>query len=148
MEVILKQDIDKLGGKDELVTVRPGYARNYLIPQGMAIAATPSARKVHEENQRQRAHKLERVLNDAKELAAKLEGLTLSIGAKAGENGKIFGSVNTVQISEALAKAGFEIERKQILIQEDTIKELGDYEARIKLHREITPIVKFTVVGE
>lgn len=148
MEVILKQDIDKLGGKDELVTVRPGYARNYLIPKGMAIAATPSARKVHEENQRQRAHKLERVLNAAKELATKLEGLTLSIGAKAGENGKIFGSVNTVQISEALAKSGFEVERKQILIQEDTIKELGDYEARIKLHKDVVPVVKFTVVGE
>lgn len=148
MEVILKQDIDKLGGKDELVTVRPGFARNYLIPQGMAIVATPSARKVHEENQRQRAHKLERVLNDAKELASTLEGTTLSIGAKAGENGKIFGSVNTIQIAEALAKVGFEIDRKQIHIQEDTIKELGDYEARIKLHKEVTPTVKFTVVGE
>lgn len=148
MEVILKQDIDKLGSKDDIVKVRPGYARNYLIPQGLANLATPSAMKVHAENQRQRAHKEERVLHEAQALAAKLEGSTLSIGAKAGENGKIFGSVNSIQIAEALAKAGFEIDRKHISLDEDSIKQLGDYEARVKLHKKIIATVKFTVVGE
>ena len=148
MEVILKQDIDKLGSKDDIVKVRPGYARNYLIPQGMATLATPSARKVHAENQRQRAHKEERLLSESQALAAKLEGTSLNIGAKAGENGKIFGSVNTIQISEALTKAGFEIDRKQISLDEDSIKELGEYEARVKLHKKVIATVKFTVVGE
>jgi large subunit ribosomal protein L9 len=148
MEVILKQDIDKLGSKDDLVKVKPGYARNYLIPQGLAIAATPSAIKVHAENQRQRTHKLERIISEAKDLATKLEGITLSIGAKAGENGKIFGSVNTIQIADAIAKAGYEIDRKQINIQEESIKELGAYEATVKLYKNITATVKFNVVGE
>lgn len=148
MEVILKQEIDKLGSKDDIVKVRPGYARNYLIPQGLAILATDSARKVHAENLRQRSHKEERILNEAQELAAKLEGLTLSIGAKAGENGKIFGSVNNIQIADALSKAGFDLDRKQIGLDADAIKELGDYEARVKLHKKVIATVKFTVVGE
>jgi large subunit ribosomal protein L9 len=148
MEVILKQDIDKLGSKDDVVNVRPGYARNYLIPQGFAVMATSSALKVHAENQRQRAHKIERMMNDAKELAAKLEKITLSIGAKAGENGKIFGSVNTIQIAEALAKAGHEIDRKFVMIEEDTIKQLGEYEARVKVYKNVIATVKFVVVGE
>ncbi len=148
MEVILKQDIDKLGSADDVVKVRPGFARNYLIPQGFAIAATPTALKVHAENQRQRAHKQERIVGEATELRDKLEGTALSIGAKAGENGKIFGSVNTIQIAEALGKAGFEIDRKQINIEEDAIKQLGDYEAKVKLYKQIVATVKFTVVGE
>jgi large subunit ribosomal protein L9 len=148
MEVILKQDIDKLGSTDDIVKVRPGYARNFLIPQGMAVLATPSARKVHAENQRQRAHKQERILNEAQETLAKLEALTLTIGAKAGEHGKIFGSVNTIQIAEALAKAGYEIDRKHVSIEEDAVKQLGDYEAKVKLHKKVVANVKFTVVGE
>lgn len=148
MEIILKEDIDKLGSKDDIVVVKPGFARNFLIPGGMAIAATESAKKVHAENQRQRAHKQEKILNEAQELATKLEALNLSIGAKAGENGKIFGSVNTIQIAEALAKAGFEVDRKQIKIADDNIKELGSYEATIKLHKNVTPSIKFDVVGE
>ena len=148
MQVILTQDIDKLGSKDDVVTVRPGYARNYLIPQNMAVQATPSALKVHAENQRQRAHKLERAMNEAQELAAKLEKVSLRIGAKAGENGKIFGSVNTIQIAEALAKEGFEIDRKNISLQEDSIKELGQYEATIKVYKTVKPLVKFEVVAE
>lgn len=148
MEVILTQDIEKLGSKDDIVNVRPGFARNFLIPQSMAVMATPSAKKVHAENQRQRAHKEERIVNEAQELATKLESVNLRIGAKAGENGKIFGSVNTIQIAEALAKAGFEIDRKNIAIQGDSIKELGNYEATVKLHKKIKPIVKFEVVGE
>lgn len=148
MEIILKEDIDKLGSKDDIVVVRPGYARNFLIPGGMAIAATTSAKKIHAENVRQRAHKQEKILNEAQELAAKIEKLTLSIGAKAGENGKIFGSVNTIQIAEALAKEGFEIDRKQIKMADENIKELGSYEATVKLHKNVAPTVKFEVVGE
>ena len=148
MEIILKEDIDKLGSKDDIVVVRPGFARNYLIPGGLAIAATVSEKKIHAENQRQRAHKQEKILSEAQNLATKLEGLTLSIGAKAGENGKIFGSVNTIQLAEALAKAGFEIDRKQIKMADDNIKELGSYEATVKLHKNVAPTVKFDVVGE
>lgn len=148
MEVILKQDIENLGHKDDIVVVRPGYARNFLIPQGMAVSATPSAKKVRDENMRQRAHKEAKVLDAAQAIADKLADVSLSIGAKAGESGKIFGSVNTIQIAEALAKAGFNIERKSIRVQEDSIKQLGSYEAEVVLHRDIVQKVKFNVVGE
>lgn len=148
MEIILKENIDKLGEANEIVNVKPGYARNYLIPNGMAIAATPSQKKVLAETLRQRAHKLAKVLDEANVIAGKLAKVALKIGAKAGENGKIFGSVNTIQISEALAKAGFEIDRKDITIAEDSIKELGEYEATVKLHKEVIQAVKFEVVGE
>lgn len=148
MEIILTQDIDNLGGKNEIVSVKPGYARNYLIPQGMAVVATASAKKMHEENVRQRAHKEAKILEEAEGLAAKLEKASIKIGAKAGENGKIFGSVNTIQISEALQAAGFEIDRKNIKINNDHIKELGEYEADVKIHRKVTQTIKFEVVGE
>lgn len=148
MEVILKQDVDKLGYKDELVVVKPGYARNYLIPQGIAVQATPSMKKMHEETIRQRAHKQAKVLEQAQAVADKLNALTLKIGAKAGENGKIFGSVNSIQIAEALQAAGHNIERKQIALADDAIKELGEYEAQIRIHKEVSASVKFEVVGE
>ena len=148
MEVILKQFIDKLGDIDEIVDVKPGYARNYLIPRGYAVVASPSQKKMHAETLRQRAHKQAKVLEEAQGIATKLAGLTLKIGAKAGENGKIFGSVNTIQISEALAKSGFEIDRKHISIAEDSIKNLGEYEASVRLHKEVIQQVKFEVVGE
>ena len=148
MEVILKQDIDKLGHSGDIVNVRPGYARNFLIPQGMAVSATPSAKKMREETMRQRAHKEAKVLEEAQAFAAKLAGVKLSIGAKAGESGKIFGSVNTIQIAEALSAKGFNVERKNIRIQEDHIKQLGSYEAEIVLHREVKQKVEFEVVGE
>jgi len=148
MEVILKQDIDNLGHTGDIVTVRPGYARNFLIPQGMAVTATPSAKKMREETMRQRAHKEAKVLEEAQALASKLAGVKLSIGAKAGESGKIFGSVNTIQIAEALTAAGFNIERKNIRIQEDAIKQLGAYEAEIVIHRQVKQKVAFEVVGE
>ncbi|MGC6532976.1 MAG: 50S ribosomal protein L9 [Flavobacteriales bacterium] len=148
MEVILKQDIEKLGYTGDIVTVRPGYARNFLIPQGMAVTATPSAKKMREETMRQRAHKEAKILEEAQALASKLAGVKLSIGAKAGESGKIFGSVNTIQIAEALTAAGFNIERKNIRIQEDAIKQLGAYEAEIVIHREVKQKVAFEVVGE
>lgn len=148
MEVILKTDVAKLGHKDEIIEVKPGYGRNYLIPQGIAILATPSAKKVLAENMKQRAHKLEKIKHDAVELAAKMEGLKLTIGAKASTTGKIFGSVNTIQIAEALKGAGFEIDRKIILIKDEAIKELGSYTATIKLHREVKVDIAFDVVAE
>ncbi len=148
MEVILKTDVAKLGHKDDIITVKPGYARNYLIPNGIAIVATESARKVLAENLKQRAHKLEKLKQDAVELAAKIDGLNLTIGAKASSTGKIFGSVNTIQISEALKAAGFDIDRKIILIKDESIKELGKYTATIKLHREVKVDITFDVVAE
>lgn len=148
MEIILKEDVEKVGYKNEVVTVRPGFARNYLIPQGLAVVASPSAKKMLEETQRQRAHKEEKILDEAQALGEKLASLKLKIGAKAGENGKIFGSVNTIQIAEALAKQGFDIERKNITIQGDSIKELGEYTANVKIHKNVAQDVSFEVVGE
>lgn len=148
MEVILKTNIEKLGAKDEVVKVRPGYARNYLIPRGYAVSATESARKMLAENLKQRAHKETKILADAQALAEKLNGLELKIGTKASDTGKIFGSVNTIQISEALGKAGHTIDRKSISLSDDNIKTLGSYEARIKLHKEVSATVKFEVVAE
>jgi large subunit ribosomal protein L9 len=148
MEVILKSNIEKLGAKDEVVKVKAGYARNFLIPRGYAIAATDSTRKMLSENLKQRAHKESRILGDAQAIADKLGALELKIGTKASETGKIFGSVNTIQIAEALAKAGFPIDRKSISISDEHIKMLGNYEAKVKLHKEISAVVKFEVVAE
>ncbi|WP_075590791.1 50S ribosomal protein L9 [Labilibacter marinus] len=147
MEVILKDDIASLGHKNEVIQVKAGYGRNYLIPQGLAILATPSAIKVHEENMRQRAHKEEKIKNDALEVAQKLEGLSLTLGAKTSTTGKIFGSVNTIQIAEALGKEGYTVERKYISLKGD-VKEIGKYVATIKLHREVKVEVNFEVVAE
>lgn len=148
MEVILKEDVAHLGHKDDIVVVKNGYGRNYLIPQGLAVLATESARKVHAENLKQKAHKQEKIKQDAAELAAKLEGKSLTIGAKASATGKIFGSVNTIQIAEALEKEGFSIDRKTIVIKDDSVKELGKYTATIKLHREVKVDIEFEVVAE
>ena len=148
MEVILKSNIERLGAKDEVVNVKPGYARNYLIPRGYAIAATESARKMLAENLKQRAHKETKILADAQVLAEKLSALTLSIATKASDTGKIFGSINTIQLSEAFAKEGHNIDRKSISLVEEHIKMLGAYEAKVKLHKEVTATVKFEVVNE
>jgi large subunit ribosomal protein L9 len=148
MEVILKSNIEKLGAKDEVVNVKPGYARNYLIPRGYAIAATESAKKMLTENLKQRAHKETKILAEAQEMAEKLAALEVKIGTKASDTGKIFGSVNTIQLSEALAKAGYNIDRKSISISDEHIKSLGAYEAKIKLHKEVSAVVKFEVVAE
>ncbi len=148
MQVILKTDVAKLGHKDDIIEVKPGYGRNYLIPKGIAILATESAKKVLAEDLKQRAHKLAKIKQDAEELAAKMEGLKLTIGAKASSTGKIFGSVNTIQIAEALKAAGFDIDRKIILIKDENIKELGSYNATIKLHREVKVDIAFDVVAE
>ena len=147
MQVILKENIFNLGFKDEVVTVKPGYGRNYLIPQGKAIMATPSAIKMLEENLRQRAHKLEKIKADAQEVAAKLEGVSLTIGAKASATGKIFGSVTNIQVSEELAKQGIEVDRKSIHIK-DQVKELGSYKAIARLHKEVSVEIPFEVVAE
>ena len=147
MQVILKEDVINLGYKDDVVTVKSGYGRNYLIPQGKAVIATPSALKVLAENMKQRAHKLAKIKADAVERAAKLEGVSLTIGAKASTTGKIFGSVNNIQIAESLANAGFEIDRKIIYIKE-AIKEVGSYKAVLKLHKEVNVEIPFEVVAE
>ena len=147
MEVILKQDIKKLGEKDDVVTVKPGYGRNYLIPQGFAELATGSAKKVLAENIRQAQFKQDKIKNDATALAGKLEGVKLTIGAKAGDTGKIFGSVNSIQIADALKKQGFDVDRRRITFEEDP-KVLGDYVANLNLHKEVKVQVPFEVVAE
>jgi large subunit ribosomal protein L9 len=148
MEIILKQDVEKLGFKDDLVKVKPGYARNFLIPKGMAIMATPSQKKILAENLKQRAHKEAKVKDEAVKLAQTLSNFTLKIGAKAGENGKIFGSVNTIQLADALEAAGYAVDRKRITIKNEPIKEVGTYQAEIVLHKEIVQTINFEVVGE
>ncbi|MBO7506955.1 MAG: 50S ribosomal protein L9 [Paludibacteraceae bacterium] len=147
MEIILLQDVQNLGYKDDVVKVKNGYGRNYLIPQGKAILATPSAKKQLEENLKQRAHKLAKIKADAEALAAKLNGVSLQIGAKTSATGTIFGSVNNIQIAEALAKQGFDVDRKIIFIN-DNVKELGSYKATVKLHKEVSAEINFEVVAE
>ena len=147
MQVILKEDVANLGYKDDIVTVKNGYGRNYLIPTGKAVIASESARKVLAENLKQRAHKLAKIKADAEELAAKLNGLVLTIGAKTSATGTIFGSVNNIQVAEELSKQGFDIDRKTIVIK-DAIKEVGSYSAVIKLHRVVSAEIKLEVVAE
>lgn len=148
MEIILLQDVANLGSKDDIVVVKNGYARNYLIPQKFAITATESAKKVLAENIKQRAHKEAKIKADAEAMAKKMEGIKLTVGAKTSSTGKIFGSVNTIQIAEALVAKGFEIERKNIIMKEDQIKEIGTYTAEVKLHRDVKVAIEFEVVSE
>jgi len=148
MEVILKQDIKGLGYKDDKVTVANGYGRNFLLPKGMATLATESAKKMHAEILKQRAFKEDKLRKEATANAEKLSGVSIKVGAKAGENGKIFGSVTTIQIAEALQKAGYAVERKNIEITEDTIKQLGTYTAKVRLYKDLAANVSFEVVAE
>ena len=148
MDIILKEDIPSLGHKDDIITVKDGYARNYLIPKGLAINATPSVKKMHEEILRQRAHKEEQVKVEAEALAEKMKDLKLTIGAKTSTKGKIFGSVNTIQLSESLKEEGFEIDRKNITIKEELIKEVGSYTANVKLHKEVMVEIPFEIIAE
>jgi large subunit ribosomal protein L9 len=148
MEIILIQDVNKLGQKDDLVNVKAGYGRNFLIPRGYAIAATPSAKKMHTENMRQRAHKEEKIKIAAQEMAGRLAGVKIIVGAKTSSSGKIFGSVNTIQIAESLKEKGFDIDRKNITLPEDQIKEIGNYKAVIKLHRDVKVEIEFEIQGE
>ncbi len=147
MKIILKEDVSGLGYKDDVVEVKNGYGRNYLIPTGKAVIATESALKVLAEDQRQRAHKLAKIKADAEELAAKLKDVKLTIGAKTSATGTIFGSVNNIQIAEALEKLGFNVDRKIIDIKE-SVKEVGNYTATIKLHKEVSVEIPFEVVAE
>jgi large subunit ribosomal protein L9 len=148
MEVILKKNVDKLGYANEVVTVKPGYGRNFLIPQGYAILATASAKKAHDEVMRQKSHKESKMLAEAQAVAAKLADVSVSIATKAGENGKIFGSVNTVQLAEALRGAGFDIDRKSLKIKDEPIRELGSFEAEANLYKGVKQSFKFEVVSE
>ena len=149
MEIILKQDIPGLGFTNDLITVKNGYARNYLIPQGMAIMATESSKKVREEDLKQKAFKAEKEQKEAEDFAKKLENLSVNIGAKAGTSGKIFGSVNALQIADAIKEQhGIEVDRKKILVKGENVKELGSYTAKVVLHKEVTVEINFEVVAE
>ena len=148
MEIILKQDVNNLGSKGDIVNVKDGYARNFLIPKKLATMATVSAKKVLAEDIKQRAHKEAKIKAEAEKVAASMNGIKLTIGAKTSSTGKIFGSVNTIQIAEALHAQGFEVERKNIRLQEEQIKEVGTYQAKVKLHKDIHVEVEFDVVSE
>mgnify|MGYP000555150884 CR=1 FL=1 len=147
MQVILKEDVINLGYKDDIVTVKDGYGRNFLIPTGKAVIASESAKKVLAENLKQRAHKLAKIKEDAQALAAKLEGVSLTIATKVSSTGTIFGSVGNIQIAEELAKLGHNIDRK-IIVVKDAVKEVGNYKAIVKLHKEVSVEIPFEVVAE
>ncbi|HAS36796.1 MAG TPA: 50S ribosomal protein L9 [Flavobacteriales bacterium] len=148
MEIILREDVENLGLKDDLVTVKNGYGRNFLIPKGKAVIATSSAKKVREENIRQKAHKEAKARDEATINLEALQGMKISVGAKAGEGGKIFGSVNTIQLAEAMKTLGYTIDRKHIKLKNDPIKEVGSYEAEIRLHRDVKGTINFDIVAE
>ena len=146
MEIILKKDVANLGHADDIVNVKTGYAVNYLIPQGFAIMATASAKKVHAENLRQRAHKIAKFVGDAEALAAKLAETTVQVAVKVSESGKIYGSVTAAQLAEALAAVGIEVDKKDITVE--AAKELGTYEATVKCYRDIKGTFKYEIVAE
>ena len=147
MEIILKKDVANLGHADDIVNVKTGYAVNYLIPQGYAIMATPSAKKMHEETLRQRVHKIAKLVADAEALAAKLAETTVKVAAKVSETGKIYGSVTTAQLAEALVAAGLEVDKKDITIAEPA-QELGVFEATVKCYKDVKGTFKYEVVAE
>ncbi len=148
MQIILKQDVDNLGYKNDVVNVRDGYARNFLIPRGAAVVASESNLKMVKENMKQQAHKAEKVLAEAKALAEQIQGTTVDVPAKVGDSGKIFGSINTVVLAEALKKAGYNVERKTLHILDDSIKTTGTYKATAQLHKEVKIEFNFNVVAE
>ena len=148
MEVILKKNVNKLGYANEIVKVKPGYGRNFLIPQGYAVLATASAKKAHGEILKQKSHKETKLQEEAQELANKMASLELSIQTKAGDNGKIFGSINTIQLAAALKKEGYEVDRKSLKIKDEPIKELGTYEAEVNLYKGVQQTISFKVVEE
>jgi len=145
MELILKQDVQNLGFKDDVVTVKNGYGRNYLIPQGFATLATPSAKKVLAENLKQKAHKEAKIVNDAKELAEKLKALEIKITAKAGGE-KLFGSISNIDIAAALENAGHNVDRK--FITSGIVKRIGKYSASVRLHRDVIVDLPYEIVAE
>jgi large subunit ribosomal protein L9 len=147
MEVILKQDVAGLGYKNDIVKVKPGYGNNYLIPNGIALIATDSNKRLVQENIRQAAHKAAKIKQDAEALAAKIGELTIEIGTKAGESGKIFGAVTALQIADALKAKGFDIDRKKVVLKESP-KQIGTYNATLDLHKEVKHEIKVKVVAE
>jgi large subunit ribosomal protein L9 len=148
MELILKKDVDNLGFTDDLVTVKNGFGRNFLIPQGHAVLATPSAKKVLAETLKQRAFKEKKVIEDARAEADKLNGLEIKISAKTGEGDRLFGSINNIDLAEAFRKAGVSIDKKFITIAGGTIKRTGSYDATIRFHRDVVSNFAFDVVAE
>tara|TARA_B110000495_G_C22736916_1_gene432235 strand:+ start:105 stop:551 length:447 start_codon:yes stop_codon:yes gene_type:complete len=148
MKVILRKSVDNLGYKNDLVSVKDGYARNFLIPKGMAIYPTSGNLKMREETLKQSAHKEAKVAAEAEKMVEELKSMVIKVGAKVGENGKIFGSVNTLQLADELQKSGVAVERKNISIKEEPIKQIGTYTATIKLHRNIEQTITFEVVED
>ena len=146
MEVLLKKDIDRLGSKDELVEVKNGYGRNFLIPKGFAILATDSVKKMHSETLKQRAHKDNQLKEEATKIYEKMSKKTFEVPAKVGENGKIFGSITNIQLADSLGKAGFKVERKNITLPSGNIKSVGKFEADIILHKEVKGKISFEIV--
>ena len=148
MEIILKKDHKGLGYNNDIVKVKNGYGRNFLIPQGVAVLATDSNKKMQAEEIKQSSFKEQKLRNEATATAAKFADVTVKVGAKAGESGKIFGSVTNIQLAEALKKAGYDVERKNIEMNEDAIKALGTYSAKVRLFKEITATINFEVIAE
>ncbi len=148
MELILKKDVENLGFTDDIVTVKNGYGRNFLIPQGYAVLATPSTKKVLAETLKQRAYKEKKIVKEAQALADKLAALEIKIAAKTGEGDKLFGSVSNANIADALAKEGIEVEKKFITIAGGLVKRAGQYEATVRFHREVISNITFDVVAE
>ena len=148
MELILKHDVEGVGFKDDIVTVKNGYGRNYLIPQGQAVLATSSAKKVLAENIKQRAYKEKKIIDDANVIAEALKALEIKITAKVGQGDKLFGSVNNINVAEALEKEGQEIDKKYITVIGGSVKRLGKYEAVVRLHREVTVDLSFEVIPQ
>ena len=146
MEVLLKKDVDSLGSKDDIITVKNGFGRNYLIPKGIAVLATESVKKMHAENLRQRAHKDNQQKEEATKLYEKMAKKTFQVPAKVGENGKIFGSITNIQLADSLEKAGFKVERKNITLPSGNIKSVGKFEAEVILHKEIKGKISFEIV--
>ena len=148
MELILKQDVENLGFKDDIVTVKNGYGRNYLIPQGQAIMATVSAKKILAETLKQRAFKEKKIVDEANKVAEAIKALEIKITSKAGAGDKLFGSVTNMDIAELLMKEGHSVDKKYINVIGGVVKRLGKYEATIRLHREVTVDINFDVVAE
>ncbi|PVX52289.1 LSU ribosomal protein L9P [Balneicella halophila] len=147
MEVILKKDMPGLGDRNDIVTIKPGYGHNYLIPQGIAVVATPSAIKAHEETMKQQAKKEVKIRDEAQELANKLKGLELKVKVKTSDKGKLFGTVNNATIADAIKEHGVELDRRRITLK-DPVKTVGTYEAVVKLHKEVSTDISFEVVGQ
>ncbi len=148
MEIILKKDLKGLGYKNDIVKVKNGYGRNFLIPQGIAVLATDSNKKMQAEEIKQSSFKEQKLRTEATAIAEKLADVSVKVGAKAGESGKIFGSVTNIQLADALKKAGYEVDRKNIEMNEEAIKSLGTYTAKVRLFKEISATVTFEVIAE